>query len=33
MVVSIWGWTHEAVAIPDVALDITTPNVAELVAV
>jgi hypothetical protein len=33
MVVSIWGWTTEAVAIPDVALDITTPNVAELVAV
>ncbi|HEU4840092.1 MAG TPA: TauD/TfdA family dioxygenase [Ilumatobacteraceae bacterium] len=33
MVVSIWGWTHEAVAIPAVALDITTPNVAELVAV
>jgi hypothetical protein len=33
LVVSIWGWTHEAVAIPDAVLDITTPNVAELVAV
>lgn len=33
MVVSIWGWTHEAVAIPDVPLDIIEPNVADLAAV
>lgn len=26
MVVSIWGWTHEAVAIPDAILDITNPT-------
>jgi hypothetical protein len=33
MVVSIWGWTHEAVAIPASQLEITTPNVLELVAI
>ena len=33
MVVSIWGWTREAVAVPEVRLNITEPNVGELVAV
>jgi hypothetical protein len=32
-VVSIWGWTHEAVAVPQMALDITEPKLDELTRV
>jgi len=32
LVVSIWAWTHEAVAVPAVALDIAEPDLAALVS-